>query len=287
MAGQLAEDVLTVLESLPQRRLVLFGHSMGACVAFEVARRIEQRSSIELLGLVVSGRTAPPRLRDRGVRDMGDDGVIAEIRRLNGTDESLLLDDDVIRMIMPTIRSDHTAVETYRYVAGPRLRCPISVLLGESDPQVTLAEAEEWHDHTDGAFTLRSFPGGHYGAQVPLVPRSVRTTCLPSCAKLLGSPLEYEPGSPWMSWRRDLAVSRFTHTIPVRNSLARQWIECRARRPGQARPNCLIHGSRLHSLVSEVPSPLARCRPSRASAHRRTGGVDGERRPPVRFCGAP
>lgn len=159
---QLADDVLAVLESLPQRRLVLFGHSMGACVAFEVARRIERRSSIELLGLVVSDRTAPPRLRDRGVHTMDDDGVIAEIRRLNGTDDRLLLDDDVIRMIMPTIRGDYTAVETYRYVAGPRLRCPVSVLLGESDPQVTLAEAEEWRDHTDGAFTLRSFPGGHF-----------------------------------------------------------------------------------------------------------------------------
>lgn len=159
---QLADDVLAVLESLPQRRLVLFGHSMGACVAFEVARRIERRSSIELLGLIVSGRTAPPRLRDRGIRTMVDDGVIAEIRRLNGTDERLLLDEDAIQMIMPTIRSDYTAVETYRYVAGPRLRCPVSVLLGENDPEVTLAEAEEWRDHTDGAFTLRCFPGGHF-----------------------------------------------------------------------------------------------------------------------------
>lgn len=159
---QLADDILAVLESLPQRRLVLFGHSMGACVAFEVARRIEQHSSIELLGLVVSGRTAPPRLRDRGVRRMDDGGVIAEIRRLSGTDDRLLLDEDIIRMIMPAIRCDYTAVETYRYVPGARLRCPVSVLVGDSDPQVTLAEAEEWRDHTDGAFTLRSFPGGHF-----------------------------------------------------------------------------------------------------------------------------
>ncbi|MFG2129539.1 thioesterase II family protein [Streptomyces sp. NPDC048751] len=160
--SRLADEILTVLESLSRRRLVLFGHSMGACVAFEVARRIEQRSSLELLGLVASGRTAPPRLRDRGVRSMDDDGVIAEIRRLNGTDDRLLLDDDVIRMIMPAIRSDYTAVETYRYLPGPPLRCPISVLVGRDDPQVTLAEAEEWRDHTEGGFTLRGFPGGHF-----------------------------------------------------------------------------------------------------------------------------
>ncbi|MDH6623179.1 surfactin synthase thioesterase subunit [Streptomyces sp. LBL] len=159
---RLADEVLAVLESLPRRRLVLFGHSMGACVAFEVARRIEQRSSPELLGLVASGRTAPPKLRDRGVRSMDDDGVIAEIRRLNGTDDRLLLDDDLIEMIMPAIRGDYEAVESYRYEPGLRLRCPVSVLVGDDDPQVTLAEAEEWRDHTEGGFTLRSLPGGHF-----------------------------------------------------------------------------------------------------------------------------
>ncbi|MFF0451438.1 thioesterase II family protein [Streptomyces sp. NPDC004609] len=158
----LADEILAVLESLPRRRLVLFGHSMGACLAFEVARRIEQRSSLEVLGLVASGRTAPPKLRDRGVRSMDDDGVIAEIRRLNGTDDRLLLDDDVIRMITPAIRGDYEAVESYRYEPGPRLRCPLSVLVGDDDPQVTLVEAEEWGDHTESGFTLRSFPGGHF-----------------------------------------------------------------------------------------------------------------------------
>ncbi|MFG2142259.1 thioesterase II family protein [Streptomyces sp. NPDC048650] len=159
---RLADEILTVLESLPRRRLVLFGHSMGACVAFEVARRIEQRSSLELLGLVASGRSAPPTLRDTKVRFMDDDGVTAEIRRLNGTDDRLLLDDDVIRMIMPAIRGDYLAVESYRYQPGPPLRCPISVLVGDDDPQVTRAEAEEWRDHTEGGFTLRGFPGGHF-----------------------------------------------------------------------------------------------------------------------------
>ncbi|KUN75151.1 thioesterase II family protein [Streptomyces griseoruber] len=159
---RLADEILAVLESLPRRRLVLFGHSMGACLAFEVARRIEQRSALELLGLVASGRTAPPTLRDRGVRSMDDDGVIAEIRRLNGTDDRLLLDDDVIRMIMPAIRGDYEAVESYRYEPGPRLRCPVSVLVGDDDPQVTPAEAQGWRDHTEGGFTLRRFPGGHF-----------------------------------------------------------------------------------------------------------------------------
>ncbi|MEU8929189.1 alpha/beta fold hydrolase [Streptomyces sp. NPDC048409] len=160
--SRLADEILAVLETLPRRRLVLFGHSMGACVAFEVARRIEQGTSLDLLGLVASGRTAPPEVRDRGVRSMDDAGVVDEIRRLNGTDERLLLDADVVEMILPAVRGDYTAVESYRYRPGPPLRCPISVLVGDDDPQVTLAEAAEWREHTEGAFTLRDFPGGHF-----------------------------------------------------------------------------------------------------------------------------
>ncbi|MEU3415533.1 MULTISPECIES: thioesterase II family protein [unclassified Streptomyces] len=160
--ARLADEIVTVLESLPRRRLVLFGHSMGACVAFEVARRIERDSSLDLRGLIASGRTAPPTLRDTKVRFMDDDAVIGEIRRLNGTDDRLLLDDDVIRMIMPAIRGDYLAVESYRYEPGPPLRCPVSVLVGDDDPQVTLAEAEEWRAHTAGDFRLRAFPGGHF-----------------------------------------------------------------------------------------------------------------------------
>ncbi|WP_181794937.1 thioesterase II family protein [Streptomyces sp. WELS2] len=163
--SRLADEIVAVLGSLSPRRLVLFGHSMGACVAFEVARRIERDSSggsHDLRGLIASGRTAPPTLRDTKVRFMDDHAVIAEMRRLNGTDDRLLLDDDVIQMIMPAIRGDYLAVESYRYEPGPPLRCPVSVLVGDDDPQVTLAEAEEWRAHTQADFRLRAFPGGHF-----------------------------------------------------------------------------------------------------------------------------
>jgi pyochelin biosynthesis protein PchC len=65
-------------------------------------------------------------------------------------------------MILPCVRSDYKAIETYCYQPGPGLTCPVCVLTGEGDPLVTADEAQAWRRHTTGPFSLRRFPGGHF-----------------------------------------------------------------------------------------------------------------------------
>jgi surfactin synthase thioesterase subunit len=65
-------------------------------------------------------------------------------------------------MILPALRSDYRAVETYRYRGDDRLSCPITVFTGDVDPQVTMAEALAWRAHTEGAFRIEVFSGGHF-----------------------------------------------------------------------------------------------------------------------------
>ncbi|MBQ1074905.1 thioesterase [Micromonospora sp. C31] len=156
----LVDRLLPLVEAMTDRRIVLFGHSMGACVAFELARRLG--STTRLLGLVVSGRPVPSKPHRGDVHRRDDAGVIAEMRRLAGTDPRLLGDDEVVRMIVPAVRADFQAVETYRYRPGSPLRCPVSVFTGTEDPQVTVAEARAWERLTDASFILRTFPGGHF-----------------------------------------------------------------------------------------------------------------------------
>jgi len=57
---------------------------------------------------------------------------------------------------------DYRAVDTYRYLPGPRLSCPVFALRGEDDPKVDHDEARAWGDHTTGGFELRTFAGDHF-----------------------------------------------------------------------------------------------------------------------------
>jgi pyochelin biosynthetic protein PchC len=158
----LADQLADVLAPEPGP-LAFFGHSMGASLAFEVARRLEPRGT-HLLSLFVSGRRAPSTSvsSDEPVHQKDDAGLLAEVRQLSGTDSQVLADAEIVQLVLPSLRNDYKAAETYHYRPGPDVSCPIVALLGEDDPKVTEAEARQWAAYTSGAFELKTFPGGHF-----------------------------------------------------------------------------------------------------------------------------
>lgn len=162
--GQLADEIANRLVRYTGsgRPLALFGHSMGAFVAFEVARRLEDGAAAPVARLFASGARAPSVDHDDGVRQRDDEGVLAELTRLNGTGTKFLRDPEIVQMLLPPLRADFTAIETYRVAPDEALRCPITIVVGDHDPRVTVAQARAWADHTSGGSDLRVFPGGHF-----------------------------------------------------------------------------------------------------------------------------
>lgn len=157
LADRLAEEI----RPLADRPMAFFGHSMGAVVAFEVSRRLLTHG-ISPLMLFASGRRAPACTRNETVHKEGDQALLAEVRRLGGTDLRMLNDPEVVNMILPSLRGDYKAIMTYRCPPGIKIDAPVIALVGDNDPHVSLDEALRWKEHTSGAFDMQVFRGGHF-----------------------------------------------------------------------------------------------------------------------------
>ncbi|MFE1091851.1 thioesterase II family protein [Streptomyces sp. NEAU-PBA10] len=158
---QLANKAADSLVPFTDKPYALFGHSMGSTLAYEVARRL-QDAGRPAKALFVSGRRAPHRNADDGLHLLSDEEIVADIGALDGTGAQVFGDAELMDMVLPAIRSDYQAAETYRYAPGPILTSPVHALTGFSDAWVDVSELHHWKEHTEAGFDLTVFPGGHF-----------------------------------------------------------------------------------------------------------------------------
>jgi medium-chain acyl-[acyl-carrier-protein] hydrolase len=145
------------------RPFAFFGHSMGAMICFELARRLRREGGARPRHLFVSGRTAPQLKADRpSPHDLPQDEFESELRRLKGTPDKVLAHAELMQLVLPPLRADFTLVGTYAYSPEPPLACPISAYGAVEDEEVSRENLEAWREQTTAAFNVRMFPGGHF-----------------------------------------------------------------------------------------------------------------------------
>jgi medium-chain acyl-[acyl-carrier-protein] hydrolase len=140
-----------------------FGHSLGALVGFELARRFRRQHLPTPVHLFVSGREAPQiRDLDPPIHALPEAAFIEKLRRYDGTPVALLENPDIMAVFLPTLRADFALSETYVYDDEAPLACPISAFGGLQDAEVSQADLTAWRHQTGGRFALRLFLGGHF-----------------------------------------------------------------------------------------------------------------------------
>jgi surfactin synthase thioesterase subunit len=160
----LAENLAEVLEPYLDRPYILYGYSLGALVAFELARQLRRQKTNPAVSLFALARPAPHLAQTKNpLHRLPDDIFVAELtRRFNGMSPLILQDPELMKLLLPTLRADVTALETYVYQDEEPLDCPICAFGGSFDATTTEDELRAWRLHTHRSFELKVFQGDHF-----------------------------------------------------------------------------------------------------------------------------
>lgn len=159
----LIKILTSVMPSYLQTPFAFFGHSMGAIIGFELARSLREHYSIAPELMFVSACDAPQSPhRDLLISALPDPEFKEALRRIDGTPELVLQNDELMQLMLPTLRADFALCETYTYSAAPPLDCPIDAFCGINDSRLDKESMATWGNQTTGEFSLRMLPGNHF-----------------------------------------------------------------------------------------------------------------------------
>ncbi|GCE15670.1 thioesterase II family protein [Tengunoibacter tsumagoiensis] len=164
------QEITPLVEALKQELnpyldlpFAFFGHSLGALISFELARHLRRDHQIEPQHLFLSACRAPQFFADIApLHALPQPALIAELRRLEGTPEDVLQNQDLMRMIVPMLRADFSVFENYLYYPEEPLSCPITAFAGQQDQRAPAEMVAWWREQTTSKFTMHTLPGKHF-----------------------------------------------------------------------------------------------------------------------------
>jgi medium-chain acyl-[acyl-carrier-protein] hydrolase len=160
---ELAQTISSAVYPYTNKPYAIFGHSMGALLAYEVASQLESLRRNQLCKLFVSGCGAPflPRKKPP-ISHLPDDELLVHLRAMEGTPDEILAHPELIELLLPVLRSDFAICEEYRLIRVHLLQAPLTALSGEHDEDTPEGDMQMWRRLTTGDFRSLTFPGGHF-----------------------------------------------------------------------------------------------------------------------------
>lgn len=159
----LLEDLTGAMDEARHTPYALFGHSFGGVLAFELARHLAERGFPAPRRLLVSACPAPHAATPvETTHDLSDGEFTDRLRKLRGTPEELLENEELMELYLPTLRADYTILDHYQAPGTAPLECPVSVFHGAGDQEVPRASVSEWAPYSNGSFVAEEIAGDHF-----------------------------------------------------------------------------------------------------------------------------
>ncbi|MCF8170954.1 MAG: alpha/beta fold hydrolase [Candidatus Methylopumilus sp.] len=189
-AQALAQALANQLQLYSNKPFAIYGHSMGALLAFELTRAL-QANGLEMPEVLMLGahRAAHlPRTRET-LYTLDDKTFIERLQRFGGFPEEVLASEELLQFLLPTLKADFTLCDTYTHTDDLALNCPIHVFAGDSDPEAPPAVMDSWRQHSSVETQMHVFQAGHFFIRTDLekVIQTLKTIPQFSLANLTGS----------------------------------------------------------------------------------------------------
>ncbi len=156
----LIEEIANAIQPVLDKPFFFFGHSLGAVLAFELARRLNSQPQILFVSACGAPHVPNP---NHSIHALSDSEFINSLQELNGLPAEVASNAELMELLLPALRADFEAIENYRYTSNERqLECPIVAFGGAGDSHVDYARLESWDHHTSGSFKTEFFPGDHF-----------------------------------------------------------------------------------------------------------------------------
>jgi medium-chain acyl-[acyl-carrier-protein] hydrolase len=160
---QAVEDITNrIVEDLDDRPFAIFGHSLGALLAYEVTTNLIQRGYNAPDFLFISAMIPPHLYKNEIVSNLNDNVFLEKIAHLGGTPDQFFSSPELIQFFLPIFRADFNLLETYKQINNNSSPLPSNLIVFSGMNDHRFNNDQAWREYTNGNFERYVFNGGHF-----------------------------------------------------------------------------------------------------------------------------